>query len=84
MSHKGHSTSILPDGISRYRQYRFYKFSFHRAYTHRSVADSAADFLRQQGFNARVVSIDKWLRGEHYRWAVYKHRSRGRRKGRKR
>jgi len=79
----GRSTSILPEGISRYRVFSplATRFSFHRAYELKRDADNAAELLRsgKVKFRVRVVPIKaRGYAGTLFRYAVY------RRGGRKR
>ena len=71
MVRNDHYTGILLAGLSKYRQFKSRKFTYHRAYTHEGAARHAAIYLRKKGFKVRVVSINKQSWGRRYRWAIY-------------
>lgn len=79
----GKSTSILPNGISRYRVFTPVptKFSFYRAYELKSDAENLAGRLRRgktKRYRARVVPIKARVHGVLYRYAVYRKKGRDR------
>jgi len=71
MVRNNHYTGILLGGLSRYRQFKSRRFTYHRAYTHEGPARQAAIYLRKKGFRVRIVSINKQSWGRRYRRAIY-------------
>jgi len=71
----GHSTGILPKGVSRSRLLSREKFSFDHAFTHIRDAETHADRKRDRGYKARVIHIGggkgKYSGGIFYKYAVY-------------